>query len=391
MKKIVLSLILCSRNDDYMGNSRWRLKTTLNYIAQMVVELNRENEVEVLVTDWGSDIPLRDVLKLSSVATRIVSFIEIPPETARALQKDSPFAEVIALNVAARRSTGEFIGRIDQDTLVGKQFLEYFFDLYEGRQKLEVPLDEALFFSNQRMFPYRVVVRNPSLWIVDRYVHYFGKFMKTEISKYSKIFYRHGVGIWLIHRDLWNECGGYDERLIYMNSMEINMVDRLRSKYQVVNLGKLVNYAFYHLEHYHPLVPRKSSTHRPVNPDYLFENHDTMNPNGQNWGLVQYQYERLTIHSEKNQQQKATLVSTIIRWPSLMWLVIIAGAQMGWDQVRLKWKNITAKPVRIWRQRAQIIRDALLGQPLFRWPRLLVILWFQREQAHKQERQEHHP
>src|SRR4051794_2589022 len=32
----VLSLILCSRNDAYMGNSRWRLETTLNFIGAEV-------------------------------------------------------------------------------------------------------------------------------------------------------------------------------------------------------------------------------------------------------------------------------------------------------------------------------------------------------------------
>ena len=135
----VLSLILCSRNDQYMGNSRWRLETTLNYLAQRIRELGRENDVDVLVADWGSDIPLSEVLQLSPAAAKIVSWLLIPPEIARPLQKDSPFPEVLALNAAARRATGEYIGRIDQDTLVGRRFLEFFFELYEGTQPLDVP------------------------------------------------------------------------------------------------------------------------------------------------------------------------------------------------------------------------------------------------------------
>src|ERR1700730_10004235 len=78
----VLSLILCSRNDQYMGNSLWRLQTALNYVARNVEELGRENDVEVLVADWGSEVPLRDVLELSPAAARITSFIVIPPRTA---------------------------------------------------------------------------------------------------------------------------------------------------------------------------------------------------------------------------------------------------------------------------------------------------------------------
>src|SRR5262245_26804950 len=117
IRKLPLSLILCSRNDNYMGDSRWRLETTLNYVADQVKALGRTKDVEVLVVDWGSAIPLRDVLRLTPEATGIVSFIWIPPEIARPLQKDSPFPEVLALNAAARRAKGTFVGRIDQDTL----------------------------------------------------------------------------------------------------------------------------------------------------------------------------------------------------------------------------------------------------------------------------------
>jgi hypothetical protein len=166
MERTALSLILCSRNDQYMGNSRWRLQTALNYVAQKIHELSREKNVELLVSDWGSKTPLREVLKLSSVAAKMVSFISTPPTIAQMVQKDSPFSDALALNTVARRAAGEYIGRIDQDTLVGERFLEYFFALYEGRQKLGTPLASAILFANQRMVPYRYIVRCPSLWAV---------------------------------------------------------------------------------------------------------------------------------------------------------------------------------------------------------------------------------
>jgi hypothetical protein len=96
--------------------------------------LGRTKDVEVLVADWGS---FRCEMCCGSPQRPlgIVSFMLIPPETARALQKDSPFPEVFALNAAVRRATGAYIGRIDQDTLVGRRFLEVFFDLYDGERK----------------------------------------------------------------------------------------------------------------------------------------------------------------------------------------------------------------------------------------------------------------
>jgi hypothetical protein len=53
----------------------------------------RAQDVEVLVADWGSDVPLRDVLRLTPAAAGLVSFILIPPELARPLQQDSPFPD----------------------------------------------------------------------------------------------------------------------------------------------------------------------------------------------------------------------------------------------------------------------------------------------------------
>lgn len=37
--------------------------------------------------------------------------------------------------------------------------------------------------------------------------------------------------VWLVRADVWDECGGSDERMIYMNSMESNMVNRLLMQY----------------------------------------------------------------------------------------------------------------------------------------------------------------
>jgi hypothetical protein len=362
-----LSLILCSRNDEYMGNSLWRLQTTLNYAAKQVHDLARESQVEVLVADWGSDIPLREVLELSSAAARIVSFIEIAPEVAQDLQKDSPFTEVFALNAAARRADGDYIGRIDQDTLVGKRFLDYFFDLYDGRQNLEFPLNSALMYANQRMVPYRFCVRCPPLATVEKYIDSFWRSLKIEV-KPGETFYKHGVGIWLVHRDLWNACGGYDERMIYMNAMEINMINRLKMENdEVVNLGKLVNFDFYHLEHYHPLAFRSSSTHRKVNRVAVFLKPELLNPNGPDWGLIKYPlkklpYSRVSINYETEKP---------IKWLDFWELLFVTGVQIAIDKlVKPFWIGYI-----IWKRRVHVAWGTIHGKPLGRWPKLLAALW----------------
>jgi hypothetical protein len=355
-KRPVLSLVLCSRNDEYMGNSRWRLETTLNYVADQVEALGLAKDVEVLVADWGSEVPLREVLRLSPAAAAIVSFMLIPPEIARPLQKDSPFPEVLALNAAARRARGKYIGRIDQDTLVGRRFLEVFFDLYEQRRQIEVPLDSALLFSNVRAVPYRFAVRCPSLSIVEQFVGRFGSNLKLEITS-RKSFYKHSVGIWLLPRALWHECGGYDEEMLYMNEMEVNMIERLIQKYKLIDLGKIVGHDFYHLEHYHPWGPHRSSQPRKVN--LAIERGIVFHPNDGEWGLARYPLGGHPYPSKSAIAVNSRCVRAQDRLRFAL-LLLLVRAQIAFDR---------------WESRRQRAWTAMGSQPMHRWPRALVQLW----------------
>ena len=157
----VLSFVLGARNDEYMGNSRWRLEDDLELLGASVRALGLERSAEVVVADWGSEVPLRGASRLTSDAAAITSFVLVPPPLALELQGDSPFPEVLAMNTAARRASGEYIGRIDQDTLVGRRFLETFLRLYQGTEDLPVPLESALLFSQRRDVPYGSQRRAP--------------------------------------------------------------------------------------------------------------------------------------------------------------------------------------------------------------------------------------
>ena len=130
MSSPIISLILCSRNDSYMGNSRWRLETSLNLALLNARKANFLDNLEIVVSDWGSKVPLSDVLNLVPEAKGRVKFVHVPSDVAKAEQKDSKFPEVIALNAAARRATGQYIGRIDNDTIVGREFFENFDNLF---------------------------------------------------------------------------------------------------------------------------------------------------------------------------------------------------------------------------------------------------------------------
>ena len=362
-KKVpVLSLILCSRNDEYMGNSRWRLETTLNYVADQVEALGRGKEVEVLVADWGSEIPLREVLRLTPAAAQIVSFILIPPEVARSLQKDSPFPEVLALNAVARRARGEYIGRIDQDTLVGRHFLEVFFDLYDGRRHLAISLDRALLYSNRRAIPYWFAVRCPAHQHVDKFIRLLGQRCGLETLP-NREFWTYAVGIWLIHRDLWTECGGYDERFIYYNWMEVEMILRLRQRYTLIDFGEMIEYDFYHLNHWNPRASlnqiRRDLGHQENTFD-LDPNAPSLayHPNSDAWGLAEF---KMGVDSglEASPPREGWFDNVVFAA-----LVTCTRMQLMLDKTYWPW--IT---------RADKAWAALRGVHPLSWPRVLMELW----------------
>jgi hypothetical protein len=366
-----LSFILCSRNDEHMGNSRWRLETALNYVADQVGALGRTEDVEVLVADWGSDIPLRSVLRLTPAAARIVSFMLIAPEIAYPLQKDSPFPEVLALNAAARRASGTYIGRIDQDTLVGRNFLEGFFDLFDGKRHLATALDRALLYSNRRTIPYWFAAQCPAHQHVAKFIRLLGHWCRLKTSP-NREFWTYFVGIWLIHRDLWFECGGYDERFIYYNWMEVEMILRLRQRYTLIDFGKLVDYDFYHLDHVHWRMPAAlRGWKRPVN---TFDLNATAHPlpyrpNSDAWGLAELSLEMA--------QGLETSPPRLESWSDnfvFAGLVANVGMQLILDVTYFRFVAMSL----MWTKRAKIAWTAIRSEHPVTWPQLLAELWARR-------------
>ena len=311
----IISLILCSRNDSYMGNSRWRLETSINLALLNAEKANFLYELEIIVSDWGSQIPLREVLKLVPEAEGRVKFIHTPMDIAIVEQKDSKFPEVIALNAAARRASGEYIGRIDNDTVVGTEFFRKFSKLHRNNPTDELDLKDSFLFVERKSVPYRISRLSPSLGTINWFINNFKKFFKIEsATDWGKEFWWSPVGIMMFHRDIWHACRGYDERLIYWGWMEGDLALRLNQKHQVVEFSKHVGHDFYHLEHYSNLVEYKdrngTATPRKKNPVITESlNYKTNEPN---WGLSDHD-----LHTHPYEQKDNSKVSEVSLLPGL--------------------------------------------------------------------------
>jgi len=241
-----------------MGNSRWRLETSINLALLNAQDANFIDKFEIVVSDWGSEVPLSEVLNLIPEAKGRVKFVYVPTEIAQVEQKDSKFPEVIALNAAARRSSGEYIGRIDNDTVVGTDFFRKFDRLQKNNPSGELDLADSFLFVERKSVPYRISRLSLPLPLTSFFIKVFSKSLKLEsATDWGKEFWHSPVGIMMFHRDIWNSIRGYDERLIYWGWMEGDLALRLGQKHQVVEFSKFVGHDFYHLEHYSNLTEYK--------------------------------------------------------------------------------------------------------------------------------------
>jgi hypothetical protein len=288
-----------------MGNSRWRLETSINLALLNAKDANFLDKLEIFVSDWGSEVPLSEVLNLVPEAIDRVKFVHVPSDIAEVEQKDSKFPEVIALNAAARRASGEYIGRIDNDTVVGADFFSKFKQLNENNPTDELDLANSFLFVERKSVPYRISRLSLTLPLISFFIKFFTNFFKVEsATEWGKEFWWSPVGIMMFHRDIWKATRGYDERLIYWGWMEGDLALRLGQKHQVVEFSKHVGHDFYHFEHYSNLVEYKdrngAATPRKKNP--ILTDNLNYSENNSSWGLMDHKvnchnYSPKTFHN----------------------------------------------------------------------------------------------
>lgn len=319
-----------------MGNPMWRLATSINYLSENIFLLGREQEVEIIVSDWGSVTPIANVLKLTTRSSEITHFLHIPEKKAKELQEDSPFAEVFALNAAARVSKGLFIGRIDQDTLVAKNFISRFFAAFEQKEDFGINLSGSYMFAARKQLPYSFVKKQPTITDIDYVINRYKRWIYSEELKFC--YWASPVGILLMHRKIWNEVGGYDERLIYYWFMDVDLGTRIIKKYPVHNIGKLFGYDFFHLEHFKSGFSFRNS-HRKVNPDWSKSfDKPNINPNGLDWGISRSGLELNKLLTQPENQ--ASIIPEKAALPTYdsihLFLNILKGSVTRWLYYQIK-------------------------------------------------------
>lgn len=274
-----ISIIIPAKNDNFMASFNYRLESTLNYLAQSLDILGRLSDVEIVIGDWGSEVPLYKELVLTEQARAVTRHIIIPPAVAKQAQKDSEFPIVLVQNTTIRRCLGDYIMQTDSDVLFPPKFLQGIFDLIEGRTEVHIDPAKALLGSKRRHIPWNVVSSQLPLSMLDRFIHEKDHLCSSdEPWEYGFC----ATGMMMMHRNLWAESSGYDESLIHWGWMEIDLGFRMTQKYPWYDVTDELGITLYHMEHYNPKEGERKNLSRKRNPT---ERPSHFKPNPENWGL----------------------------------------------------------------------------------------------------------
>jgi hypothetical protein len=285
-KSVLLSNVVVGRNDDYGGGYLDRLATSLNHLAENLRKEGRQDEVEVVFVDWGSDKPVGDVVKLTPDAAAIVQFVEVDGKIVSELSEPGSFYATLAVNVGVRRARGEYIMLADSDGLMRRRALSTLLSLLEGKLDPDFDPSHCILPIRRIQIPYDVVRRKPSLRRWDELLDSLQPGARTE-SPGTGCLGGFSAGQ-LMHRCLWYEFGGYNESLKRPWGWSDNeLMLRVTQKYEWTDLVAYGVMAF-HMEH----GPRRrwwSASDLPKrnasNVNRMLVTSNT-SPNGPDWGLA---------------------------------------------------------------------------------------------------------
>jgi len=250
-----ISYVIASRNDGYCGDAMGRLHKTIEHIQ---VEQNNDNSFEVVMVDWGSKEPIKFHVATGRLR-RNVRLLHVPPSLAT-----PHFHETLALNLGIRRARGEWIARLDQDTLVGPRFVEWF------RSGMPTAIEGAVIrYRQQAFFSLRRDLPEDLIW--------------QSWDKSGEPYWRGAVGMLLATRDAWHNVRGYFEGMDRRNHIEHDLALRLARECGLSALGPLTNYDFHHQHHPRPSgLPQNPFRSEQVLLQMIEEGKFT---NPENWGL----------------------------------------------------------------------------------------------------------
>jgi hypothetical protein len=283
---MLLTIATYGKNDNYAGNFVQRLEFNLCKLVENIDRLGIQDDVEIIVTDWGSTERLSDFCKVPK--RDYLKFLYVPQETCNRCVPDSKFSIPHALNAAARRMNGDNLLCIDSDTYISFEGFSGIYNLLKNNKQ-----DYVYYWSSRYHIPYNVQSRMRNIQEMDLMLDEWIELGKPLVnrSELADGFFHDEINLddflgcacaLLLDKRLVFESSLLYEKLTKWGWMDIEIYKRLRS-YNYLPLGDLesvLNSNFYHIGHH------EITTGNHVNGSN--DNHVTnlLHANSDNWGMV---------------------------------------------------------------------------------------------------------
>lgn len=286
-EEILLSIVTCGKNDDFAGNFVQRLEHNINKIIDGINKLGL-SDIEVIVTDWGSD----PENKLSVVAniekSDYVKFLYVSPELCKKYSPDSNFSVPHSINCGMRRSTGRYVMYIDGDSYIPNNSLEKLYNLLKTHSQNED--DNVYYWASRYMIPYKFQSSAENIEDMDNLLKTWidsGKPV-SGLNDISNSFYHSKVDLsnfmggamgLLISRKILEETGFLYESLTKWGWMDVEFAQRVSARYNCMgDLLELLDCEFYHIGHHEVKVGHDVHGFNPnLRPENFLQNIE--------WGL----------------------------------------------------------------------------------------------------------
>lgn len=279
------------RNDNYLGNFKYRIQTAINYIGINCARSKIKDAIEIIVVDWNSDAPLSQALKLLPDTYDICRYISVTPALLKLhYHSKRIFDTEMAVNVGLRRAISQYAMFIPADILISESTLINLIAILKGERKTIFDPTKTVMCLDRKMLPWQLVEKKLTLMEWDRYIQLCGRHILHD--RYF-IGLNGGFGGLLLHRDLWEESQGFAENNMSWGLSDTDWGLRMNHKYLSISLEPF-GVMLYDMAQKPELVAQRQKS------DMRYDNRvDFNNPD---WGLkwLMLEYEKGLLANDVN-------------------------------------------------------------------------------------------